>query len=111
MEGIEVRVHCEMCMHVDEAGQDGDVTQVDFLVASLLWSGGRRSDSADAVSGDDDGLVRSFIDGVYVNDVSGTNERRGRLLLGCERQGENQRQKNTKSSLYHVSHPEDEGLR
>jgi hypothetical protein len=74
MIGIKVGVHREVCMDVDEAGQQCERAQIDLGIAGLFRRRHSRRDRGDAVAGYDNGLVGSFVSGVYIEDVAGSNE-------------------------------------
>ena len=81
MYGIEVGGEGEVRVDVDQAGEHGEGTQIDFAVARLGGRGRGGGDSGDAVTGDHDGLIGRLGSGADVEQVAGANEGAG-LLRG-----------------------------
>ena len=81
--GIEVRVHGEVGVHVDQPGHDSHRAEIDDLVSGLGGNGSRRRDRLDGVAHDDDGLVVRELAGFDIEQMADTDEiaflRRGGL--------------------------------
>ena len=81
--GIEVGLHRQVRVHIDEAGQHRQPAQVDHLIARLRRRCAGRRDGCDAVAADDDGLRVEGLAGVHIEQMAGADEgscrRRGGL--------------------------------